>query len=156
MKLYLVQHGDALAKHVDPDRPVSSRGVRDIERMAGLLQEGGVEVAIVEHSGKTRAMQTADILAPHVGDPKLRPRANLAPDDDVTPVAEEMAASREDRMLVGHMPFMGKLATLLLHGQEAPALISFEPGAVLCLERKEIWTVAWMVTPSLLDRSLGR
>ena len=37
MKLYLMQHGDALQKDVDPDRPLSPRGRRDIEKIAAFL-----------------------------------------------------------------------------------------------------------------------
>ena len=33
MKLYLVQHGDALTKESDPDRPLSDRGRADVTEM---------------------------------------------------------------------------------------------------------------------------
>ena len=33
MRLYLVQHGEAVAKEVDPDRPLSEHGREDIVRL---------------------------------------------------------------------------------------------------------------------------
>jgi phosphohistidine phosphatase len=151
VKLYLVQHGEAAAKEDEPDRPLTARGTRQVERMADFLQDGSVAADLVEHSGKKRAEQTADILAPYVGDDaRLRKRDGIAPNDAVGPVAQEMNGSEEDRMLVGHMPFMAKLATLLVTGKEEPSIVRFEPGTVLCLERGDTWTVSWLVTPSLL------
>ena len=62
MKLYLVQHGDALAKDIDADRPLSEKGQSDVKRIASFLA-GRMEVSRVMHSGKTRAQQTAELLA---------------------------------------------------------------------------------------------
>ena len=66
MKLYLIQHGEALAKEVDPDRPLSESGKADVQRVARALRDAGVEVQRVMHSGKLRARQTAEILATEI------------------------------------------------------------------------------------------
>ena len=44
MRLYIVQHGDAVAKDVEPERPLSEKGRADIERLAGFLSGTGVRV----------------------------------------------------------------------------------------------------------------
>jgi phosphohistidine phosphatase len=57
MKLYLVQHGDALPKDIDPDRPLSNVGHAEVGLLAELLA-GHMNISRVLHSGKTRARQT--------------------------------------------------------------------------------------------------
>ena len=54
-------------------------------------------------------------------------------------------------MLVGHLPFMGKLVAGLVAGDEHKPVAAFVPGTVVCLERNEAnhWTIVWMVRPAL-------
>jgi phosphohistidine phosphatase len=47
MKLYLVQHGEACAKQVDPDRLLTDQGREDIERLVAFLAQAGIEVGRV-------------------------------------------------------------------------------------------------------------
>jgi phosphohistidine phosphatase len=153
MHLYLVQHGLALPKETDPDRPLSPEGRADIERLGDFVARAGVQVARTLHSGKTRAEQTAAILASGLmpgGKPHAHP--GLAPADAVEPVADEIRHWDLDTLLVGHQPFMGRLASLLVTGSAQRELVSFEPGSLVCLERGEAgeWTLAWMIRPGLL------
>ena len=55
-------------------------------------------------------------------------------------------------MLVGHLPYMSKLASLLLCGDETKPVIAFQTGGVLCLQRagRDAWSVRWMVTPNIV------
>ena len=50
------------------------------------------------------------------------------------------------------MPFLGKLAALLVTGDEAMDVVSFQYGCVVCLERDDadVCRVAWMLRPDLL------
>ncbi|MGA8259668.1 MAG: phosphohistidine phosphatase SixA [Arenicellales bacterium] len=154
MVLYLCQHGDALAKDIDPDRPLSGRGTTDIRNTVNVLR-GRVRVAAVVHSGKTRARQTAELL--HEG---LAPRSviraepGLGPSDSVEDFAAGLASSGEGLLLVGHMPFVGRLASLLLGNRERN-ILSFQPGAVAALRRDEdgAWMLEWMLTPALVSEA---
>ena len=47
MKLYLVQHGEAVSKLEDPGRSLSERGAQDVQAVAALLGNAGVTVARV-------------------------------------------------------------------------------------------------------------
>ena len=47
MQLLLVQHGEACAKDVDPDRPLTDRGAADVDRLAAFLGDAGVRVGRV-------------------------------------------------------------------------------------------------------------
>ena len=153
MNLYLVQHGDALPKDVDPERGLSEQGKEEVTLVAGLIEKGDVRVRRILHSGKKRAEQTAlllqSCLAPggEFGETDV-----IAPLDPVDPVAKEAATWEEDTMLVGHLPFMVKLVSQLVAGNESTAVTAFRPGSVVCLEREETgnWVIAWMIRPELL------
>ncbi len=153
MRLYLVQHGEAAPKDVDPDRPLTSAGRADVEALARFLERQGVSADRVVHSGKTRARETAEALARGIApQAAIETAAGLAPNDPVEPIAAEAQGMAEDTVLVGHLPFMARLASRLLTGREEPAVAAFRPGSLLCLERDEAgaWTVAWMIRPELL------
>ena len=53
-------------------------------------------------------------------------------------------------MLIGHLPFLQRLASLLLTGSDSLELISFTYSAVVCLEYTEKWEIAWFLTPDLI------
>lgn len=153
MKLYLVQHGAALPKDLDAERSLSDRGRNDIGRVADFLRSAGIRVARVAHSGKTRARQTAEILASAVlsgRSPELLD--GIDPKDPVMPFAELVGAWDEDSLIVGHLPFMSRAVCLLLTGDEEHAAVDFRPGSLVCLEREKDgpWGLAWMVRPELL------
>ena len=154
MRLWIVQHGDALAKDVDPDRPLSEKGRSDVERLASHLAGCGVRVERVVHSGKTRAQQTANILAAAL---QARERVevvkNLDPLDPPGPFAAECAAAAGDLLVAGHMPFVGKLVSLLVAAREEARLLGFVPGTAACLERTDdgTWSVACLLRPELLS-----
>src|SRR5688500_9788627 len=63
MRLYLVQHGEAVPEQVDPQRPLSEAGRRDVQAMARLLAGAGIRPTRIVHSGKRRAQETAELLA---------------------------------------------------------------------------------------------
>ena len=150
MRLYLVQHGEALPKERDPDRPLSGPGRADVERLADFLAKRGVRAQRVLHSGKTRARQTAELLARALGG-ACEGRSGLAPNDPTGDVVQEASDWTDDVVLVGHLPFMGRLAARLVAGREDACVAAFRPGGMLCLERGEEggWEIAWMLRPEL-------
>jgi phosphohistidine phosphatase len=154
MKLYLVQHGEAVSKAKDPERPLTPQGRQDVARVAAFARRAGVEIHQVWHSGKRRAEETAGILAQ-----QLEPvggmvaREGLGPNDHVEPVAELMKRETRSLMLVGHLPFMERLAGLLVGGDAERRTVQFRQGGVVCLERDPgslAWTVLWSVPPDLV------
>jgi phosphohistidine phosphatase len=156
MRLYLVQHGEAMAEEVDPARPLSDTGRSDVATVARFLAASGVRIDQVLHSGRLRAEQTAEILGAALGSAP-EARAGFNPRDPTGSVAREAAAWNQDVMLVGHLPFMAKLASRLVAGREDAGVVAFQPGSVLCLERgdQQRWTIAWMIRPELLAGSRG-
>ncbi len=165
MRLYLVQHGEAKSKDADPERHLTEKGLRDVEKVAAFLKPLGLSAGAVWHSGKARARQTAETLAQAVtADATLRSsplrstrggaveRPGLAPDDPVEPVKEELARAEADIMIVGHLPFLGKLASLLVAGSESAGVVAFRNAGVVCLERGEggAWRTTWALIPEIL------
>jgi len=154
MRLYLVQHGAAASKDVDPDRSLTAEGLETVGTVGAFLASSEIRPARIEHSGKLRARQTAEILADSVGPPDgIHEIEGIAPLDAIMPLAEQLAASVTDVMIVGHLPHLSRLATRLLGGEhEDDAIVSFQMGGVVCLVRDdaEHWAVAWMVVPELL------
>jgi phosphohistidine phosphatase len=158
MRLYLMQHGFAVPKETDAVRPLSAEGRADVRRLADFLRSAGVRVDQVFHSGKTRAEQTAALLAEALlpaGQPEAR--AGLAPNDPLEILAPELVHSTADTMLVGHLPFLARLASLLLAADADRPLLAFRPGSLACLERDadRRWALLWMLRPELLAEAHG-
>ncbi len=153
MRLYLMRHGEANSPNKDPQRGLSARGVREVEKVAERLSAHAPRVQAIWHSGKARAAQTAEIIARTVSaEQGVTARAGLAPDDPIEPMREEMIAATDDLMLVGHLPFLGKLASALVAADEWAGVVSFGQATCACLERDEkgSWRVNWVATPDLL------
>jgi phosphohistidine phosphatase len=153
MKLYLIRHGEALPRAPDSERPLSERGRADVERLAAVLALRGVTAAHVFHSGIARAEQTAVLVAEAViDDGRCEAQAGLSPNDPVEAVAMESERWSDDMVLVGHLPFMDRLAARLVVGREDVTLVAFDTGSCLCLERQDDggWSVVWMLSPELL------
>jgi phosphohistidine phosphatase len=152
MKLYLAQHGNAVAKEEDPARPLSEQGERDVRSMASRLGDAGIQVTRVWHSGKLRAVQTAEILAKEtLSGRKAECIKGLGPNDPVAEFATDADVWDEDTLVVGHLPFMSRLLSLLLVDDAGHELVRFSPGSVVCLERDatDRWVLAWMLRPEL-------
>ena len=154
MFLYLVQHGQPHPKEVDPERGLTDKGHEDVKRLASFLERMNLKVDVLWESGKKRATQTAEILAPGLlpTQGKVSEKSGIAPNDPVAPVAEELSSVSSDHMIVGHLPFLSRLVSYLILGNETPDVVSFQQGGVVCLKRDPDgkWTVAWMVVPALL------
>ena len=153
MKLYLVQHGEAVSKQEDPGRPLSEQGIQDVQAMAAFLRAVPVQVSRVWHSGKPRAMQTAEIFAKALlSGGKIEVVEGLSPNDPAAEFATDADVWDEDTLVVGHLPFMSRLVSLLVIGEAETEWLQYQPGTVVCLERVDVdrWVVMWMLRPELL------
>jgi phosphohistidine phosphatase len=154
MKLYLVRHGEAVNEAIDPARPLSAAGRAEAEKVARMLKRAGVSVRDVHQSGKKRAEETAGIMAAAVSPGRGAFGASgLSPNDEVEPFKDELADREEDLMIVGHLPHLARLASLLLTGGPEEMAVNLPSAGVICLERDEdgLWGLNWMVVPELLE-----
>ena len=150
MALYLVQHAAALSKREDPQRGLNASGFADAERIAAVAAGYKVEIGRVVHSGKKRARQTAEIfaaaLAPAGG---VAVSKGLAPLDDVASFARAIA-NADNLMLVGHLPFMSRLASYLVVGDANVPVFLFQNGGIVCLTEladRDSWAIKWALMP---------
>ncbi len=153
MQLYLVQHGEAASKEEHPDRPLTDKGISDVRMVLDALPSRLLPIDRILHSGKTRARQTAELIADRLAPPTGVGEADgLAPDADASIWRERLKGDDRTLMLVGHLPHLARLASLLLTGDPDASVLTFRPGGIVCLERggQGDWSVCWMVIPELL------
>jgi phosphohistidine phosphatase len=152
MALYLVQHGKSLPKDQDPDQGLSEDGTTETERIASIAQGYGVRVSQIRHSVKTRARQTAEILAR-----ALKPQNNIQeisgikPMDDVAACAAKIDPD-ENVMLVGHLPFMERITSYLITGSIDQPVIRFQNSGIVCLDKDpgaQAWVIKWALMPNI-------
>ena len=153
MQLYLVQHGEALSKDVDPGRPLSAKGAQDVARITKQLNQAGVTLNRVLHSGKMRARQTAEILADKLllkGDAEQA--GGINPNDAVAVFSMKVHQLKNDTMVIGHLPFMARLVAYLTTGDEELDIVAYRPGSVVCLEKdpEQKWRIIWMLRPDFI------
>ena len=154
MKLYLVQHGEACAKEVDPDRPLTDQGKAEIEQLADFLKRADIQVERVIHSGKLRAAQTAERLANAIAaGVELESSGIINPNDNPKAFDWQSDSWDRDTLVVGHLPFMAKLVSHLVIEDESRPITAWQPGSIVCLERENgaHWRINWMIRPELLE-----
>ena len=153
MKVYLIRHADAVSSDVDRLRPLSEQGRADVRKIASFIRPLQISVEHVWHSGKLRAAQTAEILAGAVASANgCSPHEGVRPNDDASPIADELEAYDTDLMIVSHLPFLWNLTSLLVAGRETADVVAFSVGTIVCLKRRDrgLWQIDWMVAPELL------
>jgi phosphohistidine phosphatase len=157
MQLLLVQHGDAVSEEIDPERPLSESGRRDVARVAEFLRRAGIRAPRVLHSGKRRAEQTAAVLGGALGAGGGEAVSGIAPRDDVHAFAATLGG-RDDTLVVGHLPFMARLVAVLVCGDAERPVVGYQPGTVVCLQAAagELWSIRWMLPPRLLPEPPAR
>lgn len=157
MNLYLVRHGQAVDGGDDAARTLSPEGENEAAVLAGFIARCGIDAEEVWHSEKTRARQTAEILARDgLRTEALSEKRGLAPNDPVEPIVDILSGLDEDLCIVSHLPFVSTLASVLLAKSDLVAW-SFGTCSMLGLVREGSgrWWVNWFVNPSLIRRLGG-
>jgi phosphohistidine phosphatase len=151
MRLYLVQHGEARSELEDPERSLTPRGEEETRKISEATKRLRFRPSKIYHSGKKRAEQTAGIIAAALDLPAQMGQ-RLNPNDNIRPWAERISAEAGDLMIVGHLPFLEKLASFLVCGDEGAKAVLFRYSAIVCLEKKEAgrWAVDWVLKPEMV------
>ena len=150
MPLFLVQHGKSLPKEEDPERGLSRQGIEETRAVAEMAAEQNIQVFRIIHSGKKRALQTAEIftkvLEPEAG---IAKGPGLAPMDDVTTFISTVNAE-ENTMVVGHLPFMERLVSYLVAGSSETQVVKFQNSGIVCLDSEtdtNSFFIRWTLFP---------
>ena len=131
MDLILWRHCEAEPGEPDMGRRLTSKGIKQAERMAEWLERHLPDSCRILVSPADRAQQTAQALQR-----KSRTVPELGPGASVSAAlaAANWPDSREPVMLVGHQPTLGMIASFLLSGEEA--YWSVRKGAVWWLSNR--------------------
>ena len=121
--------------------------MKDVKILAAYVSEHmDIKVDRIIHSGKTRALETAEVMAEY-----LHP-ANIEVDRELTPLADplvwadRLAEMEEEIMLVGHLPHLNKLSSNLLSDDNDRRVLNFQTSGMACIEKKDgVWSIAWMI-----------
>ena len=144
-----MRHGETLPGVPDGRRALSERGRSAVTAVAQRARARGVAVDRIYHSGILRAQQTAalvaEVLTPAEG---VRELAGLCPDDNPFIVQAELAGASQPIMLVSHLPYVGRLTSLLTSGDSGGSVIEFAPATLVCLTRHAGgWKLRWSISP---------
>ena len=145
MRILIIRHADAGDRDpaIWPDdslRPLSPRGRKRHRRVAKRLRRQDLVPTLLLASPWLRAWQTAEITAEVTGCPSVMACEALAD----TPNLERIAAAigRQDHRaivaLVGHEPWTGELASILLAGDSRRLSIDFPKSGVMGLDAGEL------------------
>lgn len=147
-RIYFAQHGLALDKIVNPDRPLSKAGIEQSRAIALQIHASDITVSQIFHSGKLRAQQTAEIFAEDLSVTSVTAIDNLSPNDDVKLITQNLQTN--DALYVGHLPHLEKLVSYLVTGKTEPGIIKFQNSAVLCLIKHENnYLIQWYLTADI-------
>ena len=115
--------------------------------VAARAAEKGAKPAVVWHSGKLRARQTAqeywrtcNALA------EFAATRDLQPSDQPTWMRDRLLGETRDIMIVGHYPHLPALHSLLLTGEIGSAQVSFPQHGIVALQSSdggETWMEIW-------------
>lgn len=162
MHLYLIQHAEAKSEAEDPERGLSDIGLAEIQRVATYASHHVTNIDQILHSGKKRAIQTAQCLAEHLYPTRgITAAQGLSPLDDPCIIAEQFKTIKAETAIVGHLPHLSKLASMLLGSEQSREVVSFRMAGIVCLERYDDeptaeaiygrWAVRWMLVPEIIS-----
>ena len=147
MFLYLAHHGEAVGPEVDPQRPLSARGRAAVEQLAARAAARGIKPAVVWHSGKLRAKQTAEAMWRACNAlAEFSASRDLQPDDPPQWFRDRLHAETRDIIVAGHFPHLPRLLALLVTGGEAG--VDFPVHGCVALvsnDEGDTWSEVWRV-----------
>jgi len=152
MAIYLVQHGISLSKEIGPDPGLSEQGRNDVQLIAGVAASYHILPDRIIHSGKQRAIETAEIFYKglNVKD-KISQADGIKPMDDVIAFAQPIDNSKS-LMIVSHLPFLERLTAYMTTGKPDIPVFKFQNGGIVCLDKLPApsgWVIKWALMPNI-------
>jgi phosphohistidine phosphatase len=152
MAIYLIQHGISVSKDVDPDPGLSEQGRHDVQLIANIAASYNILPGQINHSGKKRAQETAEIFKRTLNVQKdIIQIKGIKPLDDVTSFAQRLDGSN-NLMIVGHLPFLERLTAFLTCGNPDVTVFKFQNGGIICMDQLPPpygWVIKWALMPNI-------
>jgi phosphohistidine phosphatase len=162
VELYLIRHADALPvgqRGIDEDsaRPLSAKGEKQADQLGRFFKARGIKLDQLVASPYLRARQTAELMLPHLPQPKpaLTESDGLLPGARPRKLAKHLRSLQGERIgLVGHLPHIADWAGWLIGGKKAQ--IDFAKAGVACIlggemPAKGLGTLQWLITPEWFE-----
>lgn len=157
MTLFLVHHGDASGPDVDTRRPLSPKGQAQAARAARDAAARGAKPAVIWHSGKLRARQTAEAFW-RACNPfaEFSATRDLQPDDPPEWMRDRLRGETRDVLIAGHFPFLPRLLGALL-APGGDRIADFPPHGVVAVMKDdsddagETWNEIWRLSQDAAD-----
>lgn len=140
MRLLIIRHADA-GQH-DPSRypddtlrPITAKGRKQHRKVAKRLARRGLVPELLLASPWLRAWETAEVTSAETGCPATVACEALAEAPDLSRLGRMIGKRGRDSVvaLVGHEPWTGELAALLLTGSPMGVAIDFPKSGVMGL-----------------------
>jgi phosphohistidine phosphatase len=161
--LYVLRHGIAIARGdpgypLDSDRPLTSKGMKKVRRIAMGMRRLDVEFDVILTSPYRRALETAFVVGREykLGEsiqttPALKPE--VLP-EEVVRVLQDKYASCRNLLLVGHEPQLSAFVSTLTSGSAGARPLMKKGGLCkLQVEKLQVGkcaTLLWLLTPKQL------
>lgn len=147
--VFLVHHAEAVSADVDHMRPLSTRGQEQAARVAEAAARRGAKPAVIWHSGKLRARQTAEawlrLVNPFATFTAVR---GVQPDDDPETIVTALLGEEQHIAIASHMPFLPSLLHRLITGRRDHLSAEFPLNGCVALERAgDRFEERWRVSP---------
>ena len=146
--IYLVQHGVAISKEIDEERPLSDIGIKETRQIAEILKKKNIIIQKIAHSGKLRALQTASIFSDILNVSDVCQVKGMKPNDGPDVLIQQM--TDDAVMYIGHLPNVQNVVSSLVSGDKVVNVLQFQNSAVACVELQESEAhIKWFLTPDL-------
>ncbi len=146
-----MRHTQAVPKAENPARPLSHVGTQTAQKVGKFLQKHfQPHIDVIYHSHKLRAKETALAIRGELQiSSKIEEVEGLEPLDPPNIWMENLQTIEHEVMIVTHLPYIGKLTSLLLEPAGNQQKIEFNYGTCICLERyaPNHWVIAYEFTP---------
>jgi phosphohistidine phosphatase len=148
VRVFLVHHGEAAGPELDARRPLTPWGRQRVERAAADAAARGAKPAVVWHSGKLRARQTAEAFWRSCNAlAEFSATKDLQPADPPAWMRDRLRAETRDVLIAGHFPHLPKLLAAL-KGEPDGSPGEFPPHGVVALETNDegvSWQELWRI-----------
>ena len=161
MELHLIRHAKAEAKPVsglDESRALTRAGREQARALAVYLAAHGVKYDILFTSPKLRALETTTPLERLARVVKVEPLLTEEPSLGFLAHLRALRPSGEDAhgklALVGHEPFLTRLAALILFDDISQAEhLHLRKAGVMALRWPGASSLEWLIVPEMLART---
>lgn len=137
----LMRHGLYVPKDMHQEEPLSEQGQKEVQKMSSFFTQESLTFDQVFCSGKTRARQTASIIAKNT---PIEESPDIYPTSDPENAMQLLQRPFSSILIVSHLPFLERFSELLgcrLAFREASAA-HFQSGKLV-----------WFLSPKQLTRN---